>query len=52
MADELWASGSYFGAWQPGLFAWELREPSRFPQPIPWRGVLGLFDVPDSLADF
>lgn len=35
--DDVWASGP---------FCLLLRDPIAFRQPIPWRGALGLFDVP------
>jgi hypothetical protein len=49
IAEELRSNGSYFGEWQPGLFAWELREPRRLRQPVPCRGALGLWSVPEVL---
>ncbi len=47
---ELVESLGYFGDWQPGLFAWALRNPRRLPIPVPLPGRLGLFDVPELLA--
>lgn len=32
-----------------GPWCWILRDPVRFKEPIPWRGALGLFDVPDEV---
>lgn len=32
-----------------GPYCWVLEEPVRFEKPIPWRGALGLFDVPDEV---
>ena len=49
MADEMRLLGAYFDNWQSGLIAWELREPIRLPTPIPWRGALGLFEIPDDI---
>lgn len=40
MSDDPWA----FGPW-----CLLLRAPIAFPKPIPYRGALGLFDVPDSI---
>lgn len=31
-------------------YGWYLRNPLLFPEPIPFRGQLGLFDVPDELV--
>lgn len=30
-----------------GLWCWVVENPRRFEAPIPWRGSLGLFDVPE-----
>ena len=38
-----------FGDFDPGRYAWELANPRSFSAPIPFRGALGLFDVPDPL---
>jgi hypothetical protein len=32
----------------PGAWAWLLAEPRIFPEPLPWRGLPGLFEVPDA----
>lgn len=37
-----WANGSEW--------AWLLREPRIFREPVPYRGALGLFDVPDDVV--
>lgn len=37
-----------FGDFTAGRFAWLLDDPVRYANPLPWRGSLGLFDVPDS----
>ncbi len=37
------------GLYPPGLWAWKLRSPCPFAKPIPCRGALGIFDVPDTL---
>lgn len=34
-----------FGNYLPGRFAWVLDEPLRFPQPLPYRGAQGLFEI-------
>ncbi len=31
----------------PSAWAWELGNPEPLPQPIPYRGCLGIFEVPD-----
>ena len=40
IADEMRTTGSWFGSWQPAMFAWELRDVRRLAEPIPWQGVL------------
>jgi hypothetical protein len=35
--------------WAFGPWCWRLENPQPFAEPIPWRGQLGLFDVPDSV---
>ena len=41
-----------FGDYEPGRWAWELADVVRLPEPIPARGMLGLWDwqVPDGPA--
>jgi hypothetical protein len=34
-----------FGNWATGRFAWQLANPRRFLQPIPYRGMQSFFDV-------
>jgi hypothetical protein len=34
---------------RPGEWAWVLDNPEPLPEPIPYRGRLGIFDVPDEL---
>jgi hypothetical protein len=41
-ADEL-----AFGDYRPGRWAWTFTLAHRLPSPFPWRGNLGLFDVPN-----
>lgn len=50
MADEMRHSRAYFGDWEPDLFAWEVVRPRRIDEPVPWKGSLGWFAVPDSLT--
>jgi hypothetical protein len=38
-----------FGDFGPARYAWELTLPRRLPAPIPYRGALGLFEIPDAL---
>lgn len=42
-------SGS--GSWwaERGAWHWKLSDPRPFDEPIPWRGLPGLFDVPDDV---
>ena len=49
IANEMRDAKAYFGDWQAGLFAWELRDPIRLTTSIPLKGRLGLFAVPDSV---
>jgi activating signal cointegrator 1 len=45
VAEELRRARCYFGEWKPGLYAWKLERPLRLPEPIPYRGKLGMFRV-------
>lgn len=38
-----------FGDFTPGRFGWEFADVIILPEPIPYRGAQGLFDVPDNL---
>lgn len=38
-----------FGAWAPGRFAWILGEVRRIQYPVPCKGALGLWDVPEAI---
>jgi len=38
-----------YGDYSPGRYAWEFVNPVLFPEPIPFRGALGLFNVQESL---
>lgn len=38
-----------FGHYAPGRWAWVLRDVERLPEPIPFRGQQGAFEVPDEL---
>jgi len=38
-----------FGDYGPGRFAWILREPMLFAKPVPYRGMLGLWELPESV---
>ena len=40
---------SLYGDYSPGRYAWETSSPILFDTPIPYRGSLGLFDVPDEI---
>lgn len=37
------------GPWASGPWCISTRNPIALPEPIPWRGQLGLFDVPDEI---
>lgn len=43
--EELSRQEEYFGNYSPGRWAWRLAEPVLFPEPLPLRGQLGLFDA-------
>lgn len=38
------------GDWQPGRYAWVLRDPRPFAEPVPWRGSQGFFNVDSDLC--
>ena len=40
-----------YGDYSPGRYAWELANPVLFPEPIPYRGALRLFNVDDSIPN-
>lgn len=40
------------GDYGPGRWAWKLSRPRQLPAPAPWRGAMGLFDVPDDALVF
>lgn len=37
------------GDFTPGRYAWQLESPVAFPEPIPWRGKQGLWNMPDEM---
>ena len=39
-----------FGHYAPGRWAWVLRDVVALPEPIPFRGSQGAFDVPDAIV--
>ncbi len=41
-----------FGCYEPGRFAWVLRDVERLAVPVPFRGSQGIFDVPDELLGY
>jgi hypothetical protein len=38
-----------FGNYEPGRFAWVLRDVVRLAEPVPFKGSQGIFDVPDEM---
>jgi len=38
-----------YGDYSPGRYAWEFVNPVVFPEPIPFKGALGLFNVDDNV---
>jgi len=47
LADVVTASSS---EWFNGPYGWVLAEPHYFEEPVPYRGRLGLFEVPDEMV--
>ncbi len=39
------------GDWPGDVLGWRLANPQRLPEPVPMRGRLGLFDVPDDVPE-
>jgi activating signal cointegrator 1 len=39
-----------FGDYRPGRFGWSLEDVRPLAEPVPWRGMQGLWPVPDELA--
>lgn len=39
-----------FGDYSPGRYGWLLSEPLLFPEPIPCKGALGIWNVPENLT--
>ncbi len=39
------------GDWPGDVLGWRLTKPQRLPEPVPMRGRLGLFDVPDDVLE-
>lgn len=39
-----------YGNYMDGRFGWRMVDPVAFPDPIPYRGAQGFFDVPDDLV--
>ncbi|CAB3754499.1 hypothetical protein [Paraburkholderia humisilvae] len=39
----------HFGDFSAGRFAWRADQPRLLPEPVPFRGMQGFFDVPDEL---
>lgn len=40
-----------FGNWEAGRYAWEIAHVVRLPSPIPCKGQLGLWNVPQNILD-
>jgi activating signal cointegrator 1 len=49
-AGEIGAQELAFGTWGQGRYAWALRDWRRLPQPIPWRGLQGLWTAERELV--
>jgi hypothetical protein len=41
-----------FGHYEPGRFAWVLRDVERLAEPVPFKGSQGVFEVPDELLGY
>lgn len=39
-----------FGDFRPGRWAWRLAKPTLLAEPMPYQGMRGIFDVPDSVC--
>jgi hypothetical protein len=48
LAASMRAARTYLGEWEAGLYAWEVRDPIKFRNPLAFKGRLGVFQVPDS----
>lgn len=46
LIDVMTTQEQFFGDWKPGRFAWKLANLRPFKQPIPMRGIQGLFNSP------
>ncbi len=49
LPSELAEDHGDFGNFAPGRFAWLAAEARLLPEPVPFRGMQGFFDVPDDL---
>lgn len=45
------SSNFYLGDFSPGRFAWLLEDVVALPEPIPYRGAQGLFEIPDEVLE-
>lgn len=43
--EEFVANHAAFAPWKPGIWAWELAQPVRLPEPVPFKGRPGLFTI-------
>jgi hypothetical protein len=50
-AGELPTMERLLGDFAPGRWLWRVANPSRWTVPVPYRGRLGLFEIPDSLLE-
>lgn len=39
-----------YGWWQEGRYAWRVREPESFDEPVPVRGAQGIWTLPDAVV--
>ena len=49
VCSEISALERLYGDYSEGRWAWELRDPVMFDEPIPFKGSQGFFNVPDEL---
>lgn len=43
------AAWGHFGDFAPGRWAWEMADVQALPEPVPWKGAQGFFNVPDEV---
>lgn len=49
LIEEISETEEMLGNYGPGRYGWMLEDVRRLDDPVPWRGMQGLFEVPDSV---